>query len=76
MPSADPELQDLIEKRFGSIDTHGPERFLKDAGYSLSRAYEWSKPGVSDYKDMTRDEFDCLLFLAHEWDYAGLANAK
>lgn len=75
MPSASPELQDRIEARFGSIDTHGPEKFLKEAGYTLSRRWEWSKPGITSLGQMSRDEFECLMFLMHEWDYAGLLPA-
>ena len=72
MPSASDELRDLMRRRFGSLDPEGPEKYLEDHGYSLTRAWEWEKPGVHDLKQMTRDEFDCLLFLVHEWDYGAL----
>lgn len=72
MPSADPELRDHMIKRFGSIDTHGPEKYLQDAGYKLTEDWFWiPKPGVKNLGEMTRDEFECLLFLCHEWDYGG-----
>lgn len=62
-----------MERRFGdAIDDQGPMRFLRDAGYTLNRDWTWSRPGVTDLEQMTRDEFDCLLFLAHEWDFGGL----
>ncbi len=73
MPQAGKELQDRIIERFGSLDDNGPYKFLRDHGYSLSRSWEWSKPGISSLKDMTREEFECLLFLCHEWDYGTLA---
>lgn len=70
MPQASDELRESITKRFGSIDTYGPERFLIDAGYTISP--DWllkPKAGVKNLRDMTRDEFECILFLVHEWDY-------
>lgn len=73
MPSASPDLQQRMIKRFGSIGTAGPETFLKDAGYVLTPDWQWTKPGVRELRDMTRDEFECLLFLVHEWDYGSLA---
>lgn len=74
MPSADADLQQRMFDRFGShTDEEGPIKFLEDAGYKLTRQYLWEpKTGVTCLKDMTRDEFDCMLFLVHEWDYGGL----
>lgn len=72
MPQASDDLQAAMTRRFGNIGTAGPMCFLRDAGYTLSPSWEWSKPGVTDLKQMARDEFDCLLFLAHEWDFGGL----
>lgn len=70
MPQASDELRMTMMRRFGSMDTVGPEDYLKKAGYSLTSDSQWRpKAGVVYYKDMTRDEFDCLLFLVHEWDY-------
>ncbi len=75
MPQASDELRMKMMRRFGSMDTVGPEGYLKQAGYTLGTNYFWSpKVGVVEYKDMTRDEFDCLLFLVHEWDYGGFEN--
>lgn len=74
MPTADDDLRQQMIDRFGSIDTHGPQRFLQDAGYTLARGWIWlPKPGVTTVGQMTREEFDCLLFLIHEWDYGSLA---
>lgn len=64
-----------MRRRFGNeTDENGPMRFLSDAGYVLNKQWEWEpKPGVTCLKDMSRDEFECLLFLVHEWDFGGLA---
>lgn len=74
MPSAAPDLQNRMFERFGShTGDEGPIKFLEDAGYVLNRGWTWKpKPGVTELRDMTRDEFDCLLFLIHEWDFGGL----
>lgn len=77
MPSASQDLRDLMLARFGSeIDESGPMKFLEDAGYTLTEDWHWDpKPGIKGaYANMTRDEFDCLLFLVHEWDFGGLTS--
>lgn len=73
MPEASEEMRSVIRERFGSISDEGPVKYLEANGYKLTHDYEWFKPGVTELKDMTREEFDCLLFLAHEWDFSGLA---
>lgn len=75
MPQASDETRSWMIERFGSIDSHGPEQFLLDAGYELTPEWEWRKEGVNELRDMTREEFDCLLFLCHEWDYGSLVGA-
>jgi len=73
MPQASDDLRNKMNTRFGDpVGTYGPIKYLKDAGYALSRQWEWSKPGVHNLQQMTRDEFDCLLFLVHEWDFGAL----
>jgi hypothetical protein len=70
MPQASDDLRDRITERFGSIDDYGPQKFLEDAGYRYSAGWLLHpKPGVKNLRDMTRDEFECALFLVHEWDY-------
>ena len=72
MPQADPDLVKIMVDRFGDTSEDGPMRFLESAGYRLTPDWHWMpKPGVTDYNGMTRDEFDCLLFLCHEWDFGG-----
>lgn len=73
MPQADDDLRARMRKRFGDIDLTGPQLFLKAAGYELTDEWDWRKPGVTDLKQMTRDEFECLLFLNHEWDFGTLS---
>lgn len=73
MPQADDDLRARMNERFGSpIHDEGPRRYLREAGYTLSRDWTWSKPGIMSLQDMTRDEFECLLFLVHEWDFGAL----
>lgn len=77
MPQASDELRAQMERRFGDpVDDTGPIQFLRNAGYTLNRDWTWSKPGISDLAQMTREEFDCLLFLAHEWDFGGLSTTQ
>lgn len=72
MPSASNELQDRMIARFGSLDDAGPAKYLTDRGYVLSKDWTWSRADLTvDYKSMSRDEFECLLFLCHEHDYGG-----
>ena len=74
MPQASGELRKRMKERFGhSVSEAGPTEFLKDAGYELQRGFVWKpKPGVASVEEMARDEFECLMFLVHEWDYGGL----
>jgi hypothetical protein len=76
MPQASKELRDEMERRFGSIDAAGPVKFLQDSGYTLLAGWIWDKPGVTNLQQLTRDEFECLLFLCHEWDFGGLAPTR
>lgn len=74
MPQASDELRAEMERRFGDrVSDQGPMQYLTTRGYTLNGDWTWSKPGVSDLKQMARDEFECLLFLAHEWDFGGLS---
>ena len=74
MPQASEELRKQMAEYFGGsgiMDT-APTKFLQDAGYTLTREWTWDKPGVTDYDQMSRKEFECLMFLCHEWDFGGL----
>ena len=75
MPQASDELRSRMEERFGdSISDAGPTKFLEDAGYKLTSSWLWEpKKGVESLKDMTQEEYECILFLVHEWDYGGLS---
>lgn len=74
MPQASDSLRAEMRKRFdGSIDSAGPVEFLTGKGYVLTQDFQWKpRSGVSSLGGMARDEFDCLLFLVHEWDFGGL----
>lgn len=74
MPSASDEDRAEMTKRFGSIDSHGPEKYLKDRGWTLAGNWQWSKPGQT-LNSMPRDEFECVKFLVHEWDYGGVVDS-
>lgn len=77
MPSSSRSLKENMIKRFGSIDTIGPEKYLTDAGYKITKGWTWEpKVGVTNYSDMTRDEYDCMLYLIQEWDYGGLITVE
>lgn len=78
MPSASNELHNEMQRLFGNpIDDNEPIEFLRAAGYVLLRGFTWQgKPGVTDYSQMTQDEYTCLLFLVQEWDFGGLASAE
>lgn len=73
MPQADDTLREKMFQRFGDhVDEAGPMQFLQDAGYTLSRDWTWSKPGVTRTEEMTEGEYECLIFLVNEWDFGGL----
>jgi len=74
MPQSTPERQDLMIKWFGSIDTIGPEDFLKSHGYILSRDWFWTKPTPSH--TISDAEWECLKFLVEEWDYGGFLDQR
>lgn len=66
MPSATHVLRDRIERRFGSIDTHGPEDFLKKRGYTITPGGIIHPPPG---EEVIGSEEDCIDFLVFEWDY-------
>ena len=73
MPSADEDLKQRMVSRFGDHSEVGPINFLEGKGYKLTKAWFWEpKPGVTSLGQMPRDEFECLLYLMHEWDFGGL----
>jgi hypothetical protein len=73
MPQASEELRAVMEKRFGDpVSDAGPTKYLEDHGWKLNRDWTWSKPGQT-LESMSRDEFECVLFLVHEWDFGGVS---
>jgi len=76
MPSADPDLVRKVEKYFSTEDAVELDivcaKYLKEQGYREER-FQWHpKDGVKSYDDMTQQEFDCMTYLCHEWDWGGL----
>jgi hypothetical protein len=79
MPQASDELRDYIIEKFGDIDCGAPEQFLEKKGWTLANdgSWTWSKPGFNrnNLDDIPEDEWLCILFLVHEWDYGGVKEA-
>jgi hypothetical protein len=75
MPQASDELRAEMQRLFNDpVDDGAPLRFLKAAGYTLTRQFFWlPKEGVTSYEDMTEDERLCLKFLIDEWDFGAFA---
>lgn len=72
MPQANDELRAQMKEYFGDpIDDSGPRKFLETHGFSLTK--DWCWKSKKTYDTMTRKEFECIMFLAHEWDFGGLA---
>lgn len=66
MPSASPQLRNLINKWFNSIDTEQPLDFLFNHGYTEKSGIIY--PPVK-YHSVTREEYACIRFLIDEWDF-------
>ncbi len=72
MPQASDELRSLMGEYFGdTIDGFGPIKFLEDSGFTLTRQWTWTKPNAT-YENLTQKEYECIVFLCHEWDFGGL----
>lgn len=68
MPTASDELRDKMEKYFGDpIDDSGPYKYILSRGYT-DTAGLLRRPSL-DYA-ITDLEWDCIMFLCDEWDYA------
>lgn len=79
MPQASDGLRSEVRAFLPEIDgAEGSDRacirFLESAGYTLGRDWCWHKDGITNFGQMTRQEFACLLFLIHEWDFGGLGD--
>jgi hypothetical protein len=72
MPQATDELRDKMRTHFGSMDTHGPQKYLEDKGYKLTKDWRWQKPDPLAATPLF--ELDCIDFLIEEWDYGCFAN--
>ena len=74
MPQASDDLRGRMKKRFGDpVSDMGPTKYLEDRGYKLTGDWLWEpRGGVTCLEDMTQAEWECLIFLVHEWDFGGL----
>jgi hypothetical protein len=62
-------------KMFGDrICDSGPTMFLENKGWTLHDDWTWSKPGFdrTNLDDIPLNEWLCILFLVHEWDFGGV----
>lgn len=76
MPQASDELRAEMERMFGDpVDDNGPQEFLRKRGWTLNRDWTWSKPGET-LQSMPQDEYLCVLFLVHEWDFGGVRDVS
>jgi len=61
-----------MERMFGDpVSDEGPMQFLRERGWTLNRDWTWSKLGQT-LQSMPQDEYLCVLFLVHEWDFGGV----
>lgn len=72
MPQATDELREWATKRFGDIDAFGPQEFLREHGFTLTKEYWWEVPA----RELTADEWRALEFLYDEWDYGWIVDVK
>jgi hypothetical protein len=76
MPQASDALWEEVRAFLPAIDDMPSDAacidFLRTAGYCLQDDWTWFKPNVNTFGQMTRHEFDCMIFLMHEWDFGGL----
>lgn len=70
MPTASDDLRRKMRKWFGNIDIFGPQQFLFSHGFTLTKDWFW-KPPVPHHT-ISKEEFQCMIFLQQEWDYGGL----
>lgn len=70
MPTAPDDLRDKMIKWFGNIDLFGPVAFLRSRGYTLTEDWYWQLPVPAH--TISKEEFECMIFLQQEWDYGGL----
>ena len=70
MPTASAELRFQMCRRFGDCDIPGPLNYLKARGYKESGGVIFPPLGVDDGTEMPDDDWFCLLYLVHEWDYS------
>lgn len=70
MPQASEYLRERMRVRFGDLDVHGPQSFLLNQGWTITRAYNFVKP-APDHRPEDL-EWECVDFLIEEWDYGGV----
>lgn len=80
MPSGPPELHEFWssyytdwpdERMQGSGDL-AAERYLNEAGFTLTRGWQWTHPTYKSIEDLTELEYSAVSYLVMEWDYGGV----
>lgn len=72
MPSATPELRDLMLNWFGDISDEGPTRVLLSRGWKLTHDWRWKPP--TPHYTIHEIDYKLILFMVQEWDYGGLCD--
>ena len=70
MPQASDELRKTIDNYFHTgIDDHVPHAYLESKGWTIDSNWNFLHSGYKDLGEIPIQEWDCILFLIHEWDY-------
>ena len=72
MPQASEELRAKMNEYFGDpVNDAGPHQFLLDSRHWLiNEKWEFITDKYSAVTDIPQKEWDCIVFLVHEWDYS------
>jgi len=75
MPQASDELRKKMQNYFGGngIDDGCVTEYLEARGFTLTKDWLWNLPDNWTEADLTEQDWDCITFLVHEWDFGGLA---
>lgn len=65
-----PQASDDLRAYWGGADDWPAMKHLEDAGFKLTRGWQWVKP--SPEYVLTGRDWRAVQFLMDEWDYGGL----
>lgn len=69
MPTASDEQQAPIIARFGGLDDGPVLHYLAECGWTYTREHTFTHPLFTDLSQIPTDQWECIVFLRHEWDY-------